>query len=243
MTTTPEPTPVPDDESGSTDDRFDRRIAFGVVAALAVVGAVGPFGWHLLSASTGSSSPAGAAVAAAGGGGGGGGGGGAGSNGAAAVVAAAATSSPSASPTASDAATVQSASASCSAAVSGAKTGSGTAASVDAWVVTAAPSIATLRTGSATLHTIVVAQDAPAVPGAAKSLCDTVGTASRLDAVPDPVVATGWQAALSAYVAAATDALAGAGHPAYFQAAEAQLAQGEQELDALTAHITANAHR
>jgi len=239
MTTTPEPTPVPDDESGSAEDRFDRRIAFGVVAALAVIGTVGPFGWHLLSTTTGSSSSAGAAIAAAGAGGGGG----AGSNGVAAVVPAATTSSPSASPTTSGATAVQSASASCSAAAGGAKTGSGTAASVDAWVVTAAPSIATLRTDSATLHTIVVTQDATAATDAAKALCDTVGTASRLDAVPDPVVSTGWQAALSAYVAAATDALAGANHPAYFQAAQAQLAQGEQELDALTAHVTANAHR
>ena len=248
MTTTPEPPPSADDASGAAssaagaDDRFDRRIAFGVVAALAVIGAVGPFGWHLLSNITGSSSSAGAAVAAAGGGGGGGGGGGAGSNGAAAVAPAATTSSPSASPTTSGATTVQIASVSCSTAVNGAKTGSGTAASVEAWVVKAAPSVAALRNDSATLHTIVVTQDPAAVPDAAKSLCDTVSTASRFDAAPDSVVSTGWQAALSAYAAAATDALAGADHPPYFQAAQAQLAQAEQELDVLTAHITANAH-
>ena len=238
MTTTPEPPPVHDGESGGADDGFDRRIAFGVVAALAVVGAVGPFGWHLLSTSSGTSKSASAAAAAVNGRGGG-----AGSNGAAAVAPAAITSSPSASPATSGAAAAQGASASCSGAVSGAKTGGGTAASVDAWVAEAAPSVAALRTGSATLHTVVVTQDAAAVPDAAKTLCDTVSAASRLDAVPDPVVSTGWEAALSAYAAAATDALASANHPAYFQAAQAQLAQGEQELDVLTAHITANAHR
>jgi hypothetical protein len=242
MTTTPEPPPVHDDESGSADDRFDRRIAFAVVAALAVVGAVGPFGWHLLSTNSGTSKSASAAAGALTGRGGGGGGG-AGANGAAAVVPAATISSPSANPTTSANPAAAAASASCSSAVSGVKTGSGTAASVDAWVVKAAPSIAALRTGSATLHTVVVTQDPAAVPDAAKSLCDTVSTASRLDAVPDPVDSSGWQAALSAYVAAATDALAGANHAAYFQAAQAQLTQGEQELDVLTAHITANAHR
>jgi hypothetical protein len=236
MTTTPEPPPVHDDDSGSADDRFDRRIAFGVVAALAVVGAVGPFGWHLLSTNSGTSKSAAAAVAAVNGRGGG-----AGSNGIAAVANPAAQSS-TASPGA-NAVTAQSASASCSSAVNGAKTGSGTAASVDAWVVKAAPSIAALRTGSATLHTVVVTQNAAGVPAAAKSLCDTVSTASQLDAVPDPANSTGWQAALSAYAAAATDALAGGTHPSYFQAAQSQLAQGEQELDVLTAHITANANR
>jgi hypothetical protein len=240
MTMTPEPPPVHDDESGA-DDRFDRRIAFGVVAVLAVVAAVGPFGWHLLAIRSGGSK-SGSAVAAAVNGRGGG----AGSNGNAAVAnLAAATSgaSPSANPATSGNAAAAGASASCSAAVSGGKAGSGTAASVDVWVAKAAPSVAALRTGSASLHAVVVTQDAAAVPEAAKSLCDTVSTASRLDAIPDPVDSTGWQAALSAYVAAATDALAGANHPAYFQAAQAQLVQGEQELDVLTAHITANAHR
>lgn len=220
----------------SADDRFDRRIALGVVAALAVVGTVGPFGWHLLSNVTGSSNAAGgvAAVAA--------GGGGAGANGAAAVIVATA-SSPSASPTTSGNSAAASASASCSAAVAGAKTGSGTAPSVNAWVVKAAPSVSALRTDSATLKAVVVSQDAAAVPAAAKALCDNVSTASLLDANPEAVNATGWQAALSAYVAAATDALAGANHPAYFQAAQAQLAQGEQELDVLTAHITATANQ
>lgn len=37
----------------------------------------------------------------------------------------------------------------------------------------------------------------------------------------------------------ATDALAAANHPACHQAAQAQLAQGEQELDALSARIIA----
>ncbi|MEY9935375.1 hypothetical protein ABH926_010056 [Catenulispora sp. GP43] len=270
MTTTPEPPPAHDDESGASgptaagsagagagagtgsggpagpagpaipddpaDDRFDRRIALGVVAALAVVGTVGPFGWHLLSNVTGSSKASGAVAAVAAGGGG------AGSNGAAAVIVAT-TSSPSASPTTSGSSAAESASASCAAAVAGAKTGSGTAPTVNAWVVKAAPSVGALRSDSATLKAVVVSQDAAAVPAAAKALCDNVSTASLLDANPDSVNATGWQAALSAYVAAATDALAGANHPAYFQAAQAQLAQGEQELDVLTAHITATANR
>ena len=238
MTTTPEPPPARDDESGSDDVRFDLRIALGVVAVLAVVAAVGPFGWHLLSRGGGGSSASAVAVAR-------GGGGGAGSNGVAAVVSPAATSgSSSASPAPAAESAAQRASAACSAALSGAKTGSGTAASVDAWVVKAAPSVSALRSDSAALHAVVVSQDAAAVPAAAESMCVTVGTASRLDANPDSVDATSWQAALSAYVAGATDALAGASnHTAYYQAAQAQLTQGEQELDVLTAHITANAHR
>ena len=204
---------------------------------MAVVGAVGPFGWHLLSNGFGGSSKSGSsAVAAAGGGGG------AGSNGNAAVASPAAESS-SASPAAGSSA-AERASASCSAALSGAKTGSGTAASVGDWVAKAAPSVSALRVGSAGLHAVVVRQDAAAVPAAAMSLCDSVSSASQLDAIPDAVDATAWEAALSAYVAGATDALAGASnHPAYYQAAQAQLAQGEQELDVLTARITATAHR
>lgn len=221
--------------------RFDLRIALGVVAVLAVVAAVGPFGWHLLSRGGGGSAASAVAVAR----GNGGGGGGAGSNGVAAVVSPAATSSSSsASPAPAAESAAQRASAACSAALSAARTGSGTAASVDAWVVKAAPSVSALRSDSAALHAVVVGQDAAAVPAAAESMCVTVSTASRLDANPDSVDATSWQAALSAYVAGATDALAGASnHTAYYQAAQAQLTQGEQELDVLTAHITANAHR
>lgn len=237
MTTTPEPPPVPDDESGAgagaADDRFDRRIAIGVVVALAVVGTVGPFGLHLLSNGSGGSKAAAAAVVAAGGGGGG-----AGSNGIAAVVPAATTSSPS--PVANPA---EAASAACAAALAAANStggGSATTSSVRAWGVTAAPSISALRTDSATLHGIVVSQDPAAVPATAKSLCDHAGTGGQLAAMPDAVGATAWRAALSAYIAAATDALAAANnHPAYWQAAQAQLAQGEQELDTLTSHITA----
>jgi hypothetical protein len=240
MTMTPEPPPARDDESGSDDVRFDRRIALGVVAALAVVGTVGPFGWHLLSNTVGGSSTSASAAAAAGGSGGG-----AGSNGNAAVASpAAATSSSSASPPPAAGSAAERASAACSGALSGANAGGGTAASVDAWVAKAAPSVSALRADSAALHVVVVSQDATTVPAAAESLCGTVSTASRLDASPDALDAASWQAALSAYVAGATDALAGASnHPAYYQAAQAQLAQGEQELDVLTARITANAHR
>uniref|UniRef100_UPI001892858C hypothetical protein n=1 Tax=Catenulispora rubra TaxID=280293 RepID=UPI001892858C len=78
----------------------------------------------------------------------------------------------------------------------------------------------------------------------AKGLCDEVGSVGQLAAMPDTVGATAWQAALSAYVAGATDALAAASnHPAYYQAAQAQLAQGEQELDALSARIIATTQR
>ena len=240
MTTTPEPPPVPDDESGvgagagADDARFDTRIAVGITAALLVVGAVGPFGWHLLSSNSGGSKAAAAAAI--------GGGGGAGSNANAAVAnPAAATSKPS--PSATPASAAEAAGAACAAALGNANSttsGSGTTASVRAWGVTAAPSISALRTDSATLQGVVVSQDAAAVPVTAKSLCDHAGTGGRLAAMPDAVGATAWRAALSAYIAAATDALAAANnHPAYWQAAQAQLTQGEQELDTLTAHITA----
>lgn len=242
MTTTPpEPPPAHDDESGAADDRFDRRIAFGVVAALAVVGAVGPFGWHLLSTNTGSSNSAGASTSATGNGGG------AGSNGNAAVAnPAAATSSsspsPSATPTTSNPAAAG-ASASCAAALGNAKSvsgSSGTISSIGGWAIMATPNVNALRANAASLHGIVVQQDAAAVPAAAKGLCDEVGSVGQLAAMPDTVGATAWQAALSAYVAGATDALAAAtNHPAYYQAAQAQLAQGEQELDALSARIIA----
>ncbi|MEY9860955.1 hypothetical protein ABH935_006593 [Catenulispora sp. GAS73] len=249
MTTTPPETPpARDDESGAADDRFDRRIAFGVVAALAVVGAVGPFGWHLLSTNTGSSNSAGASTSATGNGGGGGG---AGSNGNAAVANPAATTSsasasPSAAPSASNPAAAG-ASASCAAALGNAKSvagGSGTIASIGGWAIMATPSVNALRANAASLHGIIVQQDAAAVPAAAKGLCDEVGSVGQLAAMPDTVGATAWQAALSAYVAGATDALAAAtNHPAYYQAAQAQLAQGEQELDALSARIIATTQR
>jgi hypothetical protein len=235
MTTTPEPPQVPDDQSGAgaaagaDDARFDTRIALGITAALLVVGAVGPFGWHLLSSTTGGSTAGAAAAAAVGGGG-------AGANANAAVASpAAATSKPT---TANPA---ESAAAACTAALNASPAGgSATTASVRAWGVTAAPSISALRTDSATLHGIVVSQDAAAVPVTAKSLCDHAATGGQLTAMPDTVGSTAWRAALSAYIAAATDALAAANnHPAYWQAAQAQLAQGEQELDTLTGHITA----
>jgi len=246
MTTTPpEPPPAHDDESGAADDRFDRRIAFGVVAALAVVGAVGPFGWHLLSTNAGSSSSASAAASATGGNGG------AGSNGNAAVAnPAAATSSASPSPSATPSAgnpAAAGASASCAAALGNAKSvsgGSGTISSIGGWAIMATPSVNALRANAAALHGIIVQQDAAAVPAAAKGLCDEVGGVGQLAAMPDNVGATAWQAALSAYVAGATDALAAASnHPAYYQAAQAQLAQGEQELDALSARIIATTQR
>ncbi|WP_194925189.1 hypothetical protein [Catenulispora pinisilvae] len=244
MTTTPEQPPSGDDESGAADDRFDRRIAFGVVAALAVVGSVGPFGWHLLSNGSGSSKGSSGVVAA--------GNGGAGSNGNAAVAnPAAVTSSPSASASPSASPTTggpaAGASASCAAALGNASSvsnGSGTMASIGGWAIMATPSVNALRSDAATLHGIVLRQDAAAVPAAAKALCDQVASEGQLAAMPDTVGATAWQAALSAYVAGATDALAAAtNHPAYYQAAEAQLAQGGLELDALSARIIATTQR
>lgn len=248
MTTTPEPPPAHDDESGvgaaAADDRFDRRIAFGVVAALAVVGSVGPFGWHLLSSGSGGFSVAsGAAVVGAGHGG-------AGSNGIAAVVNPAAPTINASPGLAADTSTpvtaATSASASCAAAlgnaksVNGSNASNGTTSSIGGWAIVATPTVNALRIDAATLHSIVIRQDAAAVPTAAKSLCDHVGSVGQLAAMPDTVGATAWQAALSAYVAGATDALAAVNyHPAYFQAAQAQLTQGEQELDALSARITA----
>lgn len=240
MTSTPEPPPARDDESGAADDRFDRRIAFGVVAALAVIGAVGPFGWHLFSNGSGGSTSAGAAVAAAGNGNGGG----AGSNGNAAVAspaAASSTASPSANPTSSNPAAA-SASAACAAALgnAGSVSGSnGTTAAIGNWAIMATPSVNALRANAANLNAIVIRHDAVAVPTAAQSLCDEVGSVGKLAAMPDTVGATAWQAALSAYVAGATDALAAAKDPAYYQAAQAQIAQGEQELNALSARIIA----
>lgn len=249
MTTTPEPPRAPDDESGTADDRFDLGIAFAVVAALAVAAAFGPFGWHLLSTTSGASKSASTVTLTTDLSGNGvvGSGGGAGSNGIAAIANPAAESNPAtpgASPTSTHSATAG-ANASCTAAlgnaspVSGTGTGTGTPASISAWAVMATPSVNALRANAATLHGIVTRQDATAVPTAAKGLCDEVGSVGNLAAMPDTVGAAAWQAALSAYVAGATDALAATNHPAYFQAAQAQLAQGEQELDALSARITA----
>jgi hypothetical protein len=254
MTTTPEPPAAHDDEAGAADNRFDQRIAFAVIGALAVVAAVGPFGWHMLSSNFGSS--ANSAVAALGGGANGSGngtgidngtGGGAGSNGAAAVTSPATSTTPSAGSTSSKGRTAaQSASASCTAALDTNPVGTtnGTSPSIGSWADMATPSINALRTNAATLRGIVTHQDASAVPAAAKSLCDNVGSAGQLAAMPDAVGAAAWQAALSAYVAGAADALAAtSSHPAYYQAAEAQLVQGDEELDALAARITATTQR
>jgi hypothetical protein len=237
MTIAPEQSPTPDDDSGAGEERFDRRIAIGVVVGLAIVGAIGPFGWHFLSANNPASKAAGAAAGTLVGQSGG-----TGSNANAAVAPGAANSpNPATVNPATPNPAAANANTSCAAALGNAtqvSTTTGTVSSIGGWALAATPSVKALRAEAANLHAIVIRQDTSAAPTSAESLCDQVGGVSRLPAMPDGVGASAWQGALSAYVAAASNALAAVnGSTGYWQDADAQLAQGGQELDALSARI------
>jgi len=208
MTTPPDQPGEPGISTATVEDRFDRRVAFGVVAALALMGAVSPFGWHLFSKTS-------TTVV----------------NGAAVVADAAVRSQDLMADANASCSTAMRH-------VPSVNTAGGNVSTIGDWAITATPSVDALRSKATALRAVVARRDTAAVPGVVKSLCDQVNSETKLGAMRDRTGTSAWQAALTAYAAVGTDVLtAPDGDSATYRTADARLRAGEQQLDVLSARI------
>jgi hypothetical protein len=119
-------------------------------------------------------------------------------------------------------------------------TTTGTAAGIGNWASKATPSINALRADAANLKTAAAAHDPAAIATSAQAMCTSLVKVSSLPAMPDAAGSAAWAAGITAYAAAANDALKGAsGDAAALTQSGLDLSRATTLMDTLAARIIA----
>ncbi|MEY9862181.1 hypothetical protein ABH935_007826 [Catenulispora sp. GAS73] len=117
-------------------------------------------------------------------------------------------------------------------------TQTGTAAAIGTWSAQATASVNKLRADAAALQSALNLGHTDAVASAANTLCLAYPGIAAVPPMPDAAGSQAWSSAASAFATAATESLRGAsGNPDALSAAFDNLAQGNKQLDALSARI------
>ncbi|MEZ0115586.1 hypothetical protein ABH920_009626 [Catenulispora sp. EB89] len=117
-------------------------------------------------------------------------------------------------------------------------TQTGTAAAIGTWSAQATASATKLRADAAALQNALNLGHTDAVASAANTLCLAYPGIAAVPPMPDAAGSQAWSSAATAFATAATESLRGvSGNPDAQSAAFDNIAQGDKQLDALSARI------